>query len=294
MEKNNQKDRTFWMNEPLIDETEIYKELAAKKGSILFLGRYSMSEVISVLAKKNFLKEARKRFLWPLAFDLDSSNYPSQRFQVFLRGKKPENLIADLKIRESEFLPEAFPPSLQPFPPQKALALEWLTIQNPLQKFAGNQIPFPGQIRPGLGLRKKVMNVFVYLARLMRKDCLLAFPAYFHNAVLFSRYFKFWNPNKEGEFLTIRQQFIHMQFKKLAWVVHLNCLRRHDGSIYEWKAEEQLYPLSRELKGYFDQKSYKEIVRQTVKTLSFEVDWEIFKRKSADYPFLCSKNEDLI
>ncbi len=33
-----------------------------------------------------------------------------------------------------------------------------------------------------------------------------------------------------------------MPFRQLAWVVHLNCLRRADGSVYEWQAEEQVYP----------------------------------------------------
>ena len=67
----------------LINEAEIFSELADKSGTALFLGKYPVSAVLSVLKKRNFFKEAQKRKLWPLEFDLDSSNFPPlQRFRV--------------------------------------------------------------------------------------------------------------------------------------------------------------------------------------------------------------------
>jgi hypothetical protein len=294
VKKDRLKERPFWTDEPLLDEKELYTDLAVKRGSILFFGRYSLNEIIAVMAKKGLLKEARQRFLWPLQFDLDSSDFPSQRLQIFFRDKSPDNSIVDLKIREMDFLPSEFPAGLVPFPKQKALAMEWLTIQNPLAKFTPEQVPLPGQVRPGLGMRKKIKELFVYLGRLMHKDCLLAFPAYFHNAVLFSRYFRFWNPVKEAEFLAIRRGFLHMNFKQLAWVIHLNCLKRADGTVYEWKAEEQLYPMTRSLKDYFDSRPYKEMVRDLARSLEFHVDWDEYDKKAAEYPFLCGRGRDLL
>jgi hypothetical protein len=294
MKRPREKDVFFGSGEPLVDESEIYSQLAVNKGSLLFLGRYSLNEVMAVLAKKSFLKEARKRFLWPLEFELDSSGHPSQRLRIFLKPAGPENLIVDLKVKEMPFAPARPPAGLPPFQPQNGLALEWLTIQNPLAKFTGDQIPLPGQVRPGLGIRKKIMDLFVYLARLMRKDCLLAFPAYYHNAVLFSRYFRFWNPYKEAEVLAIRRLFVRMPFKELAWVIHLNCLRRADGSVYEWKAEEQLFPLTRGLKDYFDSRPYREAVRSETRRLDFTIDREAFERKKRDLPFLCGGQADLL
>ena len=277
----------FWKDAPLVDESEIFSELHVKKGSSLFLGRYSATEVMAVLAKKGLLKEARKRFLWPLAYELDSSEYPTQRLQIFLRQPGPENLIVDIKVKECEFAAKETVGGLPALPPQKALAFEWLTLQNPLVKFGEHLTPLPGQTRPGLSMRAKIMDLFLYLGRLTHKDCLLAFPAYFHNAVLFSRYFHFWNPRKEAEVLAIRRAFSHMPFKQLAWVVHLNCLRREDGSTYEWTAEEQIYPLTRPLKEYFDSRPYRDIVRAGRKSPAFSVDWGEFERKSRDIPAFC-------
>jgi len=288
MKKTENKAAPFWTETPLVDEREIFTELAVKKGSSLFLGRYSLNEVLAVLNKKGFLKEARKRFLWPLAYELDASEYPIQRLQIFLREPGPDNLIVDVKLKECEFVPKEIAGSAAPaLPPQKALAFEWLTLQNPLVKFGEHLTPLPGQTRPGLSMRAKIMDLFLYLGRLTRKDCLLAFPAYFHNAVLFSRYFHFWNPRKEAEVLAIRRTFSHMPFKQLAWVVHLNCLRREDGSTYEWTAEEQINPLTRPLKEYFDSRPYRDVARAGRKSLSFSVDWGEFERKSRDIPAFC-------
>ncbi|MGZ5438252.1 MAG: hypothetical protein ACXWFJ_00225 [Candidatus Aminicenantales bacterium] len=277
----------FWKEAPLVDESEIFSELRVKRGSSLFLGRYSANEVMAVLNRKGFLKEARQRFLWPLAYELDSSDYPLQRLQIFLREPDPENVIVDVKVKECEFVPKTTVEGLPVLPPQKALAFEWLTLQNPLAKRGEPFSPLPGQTRPGLSMRSKIMDLFAYLGRLTRKDCLLAFPAYFHNGVLFSRYFHFWNPRKEAEVLAIRREFNHMPFRQLAWVVHLNCLRRADGSVYEWQAEEQMYPFTRQLKGYYDSRRYREIVKTGLKTLKFTVDRDEFERKSQDIPTLC-------
>ncbi len=284
----------FWKDAPLVDEREIFTELAAKGGSSLFLGRFSLSEVQAVLDKKGFLREARKRFLWPLAYELGSSEPPLQRLRVFLREPAPENLIVDVKLKECEFAPAETLRGRSPLGPQKALAFEWLTLQNPLVKFGEPFTPLPGQVRPGLRLRSRVMDLFVYLARLIHKDCLLAFPAYYHNAVLFSRYFRFWNPHKEAEVLAIRRAFSHMPFRQLAWAVHLNCLRRPDGSVYEWSAEEQIYPLTRPLKEYFDSREYRRRVKTGQKGAVFAIDKAEFERRSADIPTFCGGGANLL
>jgi hypothetical protein len=238
-----------------------------------------MTEVTAVIGRRNFYKEARKRNLWPLAFDLDSSGYPVQRFQIFREACKPENLIVDLKVREGRLAPSAqlqLDPAFYEF---DFLILEWLTIQNPLLHFSARRPPLPGQKHPGLGVGKKVVDLFVYLARLLRKDGLLAFPAYFHNALLFSRYFHFLNPEKAAEILAIERTFPRIPFKHLAWIVYLNCLKHANGDAYEWKAEELIYPLNRELKDYFDSKSYKGRLKQALKTRGFTIDWDGYESK---------------
>ncbi len=267
----------------LIEEDDIFSNLEHKQGSSLFLGKYSLGEVIAVLKKKNLFRIARQRGLWPLVFDADSSEFPPlQRFQVFLKNKQPENLIVDLKIREGKFRPKQevdFPFSMDPY---NFLMLEWLTLQNPLIAFSGEKTPLPGQQHPGLNIGNKVINLFVNLAQRCGDDGILAFPAYYHNALLFSRNFHFVNPVKKGEVLAIRKSYPSLSFKKMAWIVHLNCLRNEDGSVYEWKAEEQLYPLNKRLEDYFETREYKNKVKDSENSRRFLIDWSCYEERMTE------------
>lgn len=262
-----------------IEEEDIFSDLQGDKGSCLFLGKYSLTEVSAVLKKRSFFKDAQKRGLWPLIFHLDTSEFPLHRLCIFTKEKKEENLVVDLKIREASLqLKEKLPPGVS-VPKFDFLLLEWLTLQNPLLKFSDDISPLPGQKHPGLNLGKKVLDLFVYLARICHVDGLMAFPAYFHNAILFSRHFYFMNPKKQGEVLGIRKTFRRVPFKQLAWLVYWECLREKSLGPYEWKAEEQVYPLNRELVSYFESRQYKNIARKTREKMSFAIDWDRFKKK---------------
>lgn len=268
-----------WGRTPLVEDWEIFGDLAERKGTSLFLGRFTLAEVQAVLDKRGFFKVARKLELWPLRFDLDSSAYPLQRFRIFHERKNPSAVIIDLKLRETVLDPAGrdwpgFPPQ-----PLRALSLEWLTLQNPRAEFGGTRGALPGQQHPGLGMSRRILDIFVFLGKRARADMLLAFPAFYHNAVLFSRYFRFLNPEKEGEITAIRKTFSHLPIRKLAWIVNLGCLRRGDGSVYEWRSEEQCLPLRREFKSYFESRPYRERARETARQAAFRVDWETFESR---------------
>jgi hypothetical protein len=286
VKKTDNKVMPLWEESPVFEEKDILTDRVSGRGSLLFLGRFSLKEVQAVLGKRNFFREAKTRDLIPLEFRLDASEHPLQRFQIFHRAAVPENLIVDLKIREMEYIPRPLPgaPVLLP---QKCLALEWLTLQNPRLSFCERKAPLPGQQHPGLGMGRKVVEVFAYLGKVTDKDGILAYPAYFHNAVLFSRFFRFYNPVKEGEIAAIRRRFRKISLKQLAWIVHLNCLRRQDGSVYEWAAEEQVYALRRPFKAYFDSRAYRDRVKAVERESVFTVDEAALESRLDRIPALC-------
>ncbi len=263
----------------LIREEDILSDLDGDKGSCLFLGRYAMTEVEAVLKRRNFYKDAQMKNLWPLIFRLDSSEYPLQRFQIFFQRESMQNLVVDLKIREGTYQPKQKISSVLPLPSFRFLILEWLTLQNPLQDFSDKRGPLPGQKHPGLNLGKKVLDVFVYLARIGRVDGLLAYPAYFHNALLFFRYFQFLNPVKQAEVIAIQKTFRKIPFKHLAWIVYLDCLRDKENKPYTWEAEEQVFPMNIALKNYLNSKSYDKQVKQNLEKFHFTIDWDCYEKK---------------
>ncbi len=267
----------------LLEEEDIFGELVEKKGTELFLGKYTMTGVRAALEKRSFIKDAKKKNLWPVVFALDSSEFPPlQRFQIFFKEKKQDNLVVDLKIRETIFHPKNALAEATSQSAFKLLFVEWLTLQNPLLEFTPERRALPGQKYPGLKLGKKILDIFAYLAWINHSDGIMAFPCYFHNALLFMRTFRFLRPEKRGEVLAIRKAFRGIPFHKLAWVVHLNCLRDGEGQVYEWRAEEQIYPMNKSLKHYLFSKEYKEKVREVEQSLTFRVDWDLFEKKIAE------------
>jgi len=250
----------------LVSQDDLFSDLDRKKGSTLFLGKYTLREAAIVLKKKSFTREAQKRKLWPINAELDSSEFPPLQ-------------VVDLKIREGKFKPVTELPLKFLFSRYDFLVLEWLTLQNPHLPFSSDKTPLPGQNYRGLNLGKKISDLFAYLARLNRNDGILAFPAYFHNALLFSRNYHFINPGKKAEVRAIRKSFSHISFKQLAWIVHLNCLRDRENNIYQWKAEEQIYPLNTELEKYFASKEYTEMAEEKEKTLRYSIDWSCYWKK---------------
>lgn len=263
----------------LIKERDIFSDLEGDKGSSLFLGRYALNEVAAVLRKRNFYREAQKRNLWPLVYHMDTSEYPLQRFQIFFQEGRPENLVVDLKIREGLFHPEKELSLRLPIEHLKFLIIEWLTLQNPLLEFSGEKSPLPGQKHPGLNLGKRVLDIFVYLARISHLDGLLAFPAYFHNALLFCRQFQFLNPRKQAEIMSIQKSFPKVAFKHLAWIVYLECMRDQDNNIYKWEAEEQVFSLNKTLKNYLQSKAYEKEFKRSLQKFRFTIDWDCYRNK---------------
>jgi hypothetical protein len=263
-----------------INGDDIMADLTEKKGSTLLLGRYPIGTVIAGLEKKSFFKDAKKRNLWPLVFELDSTQYPPlQRLQIFFGKKETTNLVVDLKLRELFFRPQNYLAMVQSHSAFKLLYLEWLTLQNPLLKFTPKRPPLPGQKYPGLKLGNKVLDMFAYLARLNHDEGIIVYPCYFHNALLFSRFFRFVRPEKEGEIIAIRKSFRGVPFVRLAWIIHLNCLHTGEGRVYEWKAEEQLYPMDKVLKKYFESKEYTERTRVAAESRKFSIDWDCYEKK---------------
>jgi len=268
----------------LLEEGDIFGDLVEKKGTELFLGKYTMAAVRAVLDKRNFIRDAQRKKLWPIVFALDSSEFPPlQRLQIFTKEKDPDNMVVDLKLRETIFHPKGRLAETTAHSAFKMLFLEWLTLQNPLLAFTPERPALPGQKYPGLKLGKKILDIFAYLAWINKDDGIMAFPCYFHNALLFMRLFRFLRPEKRGEILAIRKTFRDIPFHKLAWVVHLNCLKDGEGRVYEWKAEEQIYPMNKSLKHYFVSKEYKEKVKKAEESHRFSIDWDLFDKKIKDH-----------
>lgn len=96
---------------------------------------------------------------------MDSSEFPPlQRFQIFHKEKKQENMIVDMKIKERKLKPKKDITSVFSISEFKFLILEWLTLQNSLQAFSPEKPPLPGQTYPG-SIWERVFSIFLFILR---------------------------------------------------------------------------------------------------------------------------------
>ena len=64
-----------------------------------------------------------------------------------------------------------------------------------------------------------------------------------------------------------------------SFAVTFDCLLdARTGERVKWKPSEQMYPLSKKLYRYFEQKEYRQILEDTMNGLSFTIDWERFRK----------------
>ena len=74
------------------------------------------------------------------------------------------------------------------------LAVHWLALQDPRAEFASERPALPGQVYPGLGVGRPLLSRLLAWSHDWGKDALVNYPAYYHNAVFYSRLFRFLSP----------------------------------------------------------------------------------------------------
>jgi len=246
----------------LISKKDIIEQLAYSSGSSLFLGKYTIKELYSLIDRVGLVERAKKFGFSKLKVDLESSDVSTQRLSIYDGDKKRDRLIMDLLIKIENFEPADELKIFFGNKRLKFLVFEWLTLQNPNGTFSEERKRLPGQKYPGLGIKKELYIIFRTLARELNIDGILAKPQFYHNAMMFSGYFKFLHPEKEGEFIAISEKYLErLGFSGLSWAVYENCLsyglfRR----TYNWKYEPQIFALKKRVVDYFDNKKYKEKV----------------------------------
>lgn len=138
------------------------------------------------------------------------------------------------------------------------LHINWLLMQDPTASFPPERPPLPEQEHPGLGL----FPHFGYLLRLMgvrlRCDGLLNHPMHFHNADLYSRFFRFVDPQTEGRFLALQRDLSHLPLAEATKSVAQGRVLDQDDTPVTWEAQPQIAPLTQRVRAWLHSGSYRD------------------------------------
>lgn len=271
-----------------VKDDEIERELITKeRGTHLLLGRFTEMDIYEKLEKVGIINELRDKELYPLKLSIEHESLLKQKILIDLTeeaGEKPKR-IAEIIIGECKYKPneKAFPVPIKK-PEIKCMVVEWLVLQNVKSVFTEKYPRFPGQRYPGLRIGKLVLKFLENIAQ-SEKDCFIAFPEFYHNAVMYIDYMHFFNPETEGRVLKMRDDLKNLPLADVSFAFCGGCIiekKNSEERRITWEAEEMAYPLSEELKSFFNSPEYKAIRDRTYNSYSYSFDRLCYELKQED------------
>ena len=163
--------------------------------------------------------------------------------------------------------------------------IEWILLQNPLDKFSRNKPQLPGQEYPGLSMSSETFEIFYWIGRRTRADGILVVPNFLHSAYIYSRDFFFVNPLYQAIGQSIRQNLIRSEgLAQVAWAGHERKIyNRKNNSFLIWEPSEMILPVSRSMNDYFFSPYYRSLVSKFQSDYDFVIEKGYRKQFSKEW-----------
>ena len=161
------------------------------------------------------------------------------------------------------------------------LNIVWLRLQDYSISSSKERLKLPGQNYPGLGIGREIEEMLISFVTEKQRDGVYNTPEFWHNAYLYfiSSEFHFLNPAFEGFFRSICQAVANDLKKrglsKVAWAIAQGkVIHAPTGESVKWTSMEQVYPISKRMKKYFESMMYANIVRENYHPEEYYIQWD--------------------
>lgn len=222
-----------------------------------FLGRYTIKEIKEYLIETGIIERLLHLGFESLHYEIEVKAENDHRLYIYDNSPRDENMLVHLRVRHDYFVPQEQIECTTPLEGCHLLLIDWLRLQNPRKSFRRGRRPYPGQLYPGLGLMDQISLFIAKLAENLGLFGVFNIPEYFHDAMLFKRYFRFLNPDSEGKFRAILRDLRHLGLLEVSEAIHESKLfNTATGQIEPWHLGEQICPLKDPLLTYFSDKTY--------------------------------------
>ncbi len=256
-----------------LDEQDLFELGSAFSTKKKFLGRYSIHFLEHVLEKFGVYRKLREQSLTDLELELDLYHSDGQRMVLKGASKSdPEHkkLLGEIVV------------SSQMLRGLCLLRIEWFFMQNPFRELSENEIAFPEQNYPGLGISQNIQTLLCYLAKSLHWDGLLNVPSYFHVAMISSRSFQFLDPKIQARHLLLKTLLGPYPLPLATRILIEKRVSNMDGEILNWIPSSQILPLSQEAKSIFRSEAYNKIKQEEFGRL-YNQRWKV------DVPIVAKK-----
>ncbi len=242
----------------------------------LFLNRYGHGEILELLERIGLMDCLHESgFTRPLLL-IDRNPGHIHYLKLFDRREAPERLLIELRLSEMIYTPdERHIKGIIPKQTYKAIAVEWLSLQNPRLEFNRERPRLPGQNYPGLGAVRHMATLLETFAGDLMADAVLDVPEKFHAAVMYSGKFMFMDPAREGMMRAVLRDLGSHPLADLSWGFVTGTIRdMKTKKPVSFGPSEQLLPAADSLARYFTSREYRKRVEDEMSRIHLVLDEE--------------------
>ncbi len=247
-----------------------------KKSNALFLSRFNENNILELMNKVGLTKHLNSLGLDNFQVDIEKDESQINYLKVYYQEKEPQNLLIDLRVSETRFIPDKdFFENDNDVEVLDMVVIEWLSAQHPYKSFDHDRPQLPGQKNPGLGSLNYLMELMYLAGKKIYKDGFMDIPEHFHGATMYSKKFKFFNPVSEAILRAVLRDLQEYSLAELAWgVITETIIDSTTNKPFIYESSEQIFPLSKFMKDYFNSKKYQETFNQVYKSQKFDFNYD--------------------
>lgn len=263
-------------------EEELLFELAGINPENRLFGRFQPEEVRERVRDAGILEGLALRGYHDPVLTLSCTNPEEQRVCLYAGRKSRERLLMEIRVQIRAFRPGKPVGSFPEGTVFRMLLIHWLALSDPDRPFSIDRPRLPGQERPGLGLLSECLSLLRQIGKEFLLDGILDVPDHFHTALIYSRAFRFLDPQAEGRFQAMARDLKGLPLALASEAVGEGCLiDTGTGLPVPWEPAEQVMPLREPLRHHFRSSAFCRVRDEVASALRVAVDWDRYRLKIA-------------
>lgn len=235
----------------------------------LFLNRFTESEMRAMIRETGLGARLSKLGYRRLSISIGRDENMHHRLRIFSARSLPEQCLVDLRLSEIVLMPRwrVLPRALN------VIGIEWMSAVHPLGSFTKKRPRLPGQRYPGFGFLPFLVDLMERIGRAASRDAVMAVPDHAHLAAIYSPFFRFLDPAKEGFLRGVLRGPGAPSLGDFAWGFATGAmLDKKTGEPVLYEPGEQLLPLSKPVNEYFASAEYASRADKATREREFILD----------------------
>lgn len=246
----------------LFNPAEDLKGFRIEEG--LIFNRFSKEEIWEMLSETQVISKLYERGYSDFHLEIQCLSHLDNR--IFVKTPKNEILI-HLRLKLDDFEIKRVGQVL------KMIYIDWLLTQN--IRFAKKKIKkklFEGQDYPGLNIFGEITKFILLLTKKVGVHGIFNVPEYFHDAVLFHKNFRYLDPEKEGIFQVMLENFKKIPLHQLSDLIHNNRIYNiTHNKTFSWFHGEMFYTEFEEIRELIFNSEYFSVLEEAKKKHKFKI-----------------------